>query len=109
MAMLADSMLFCDTDLHVIKIWSEHKYGHTDPWIAKEIARREYHLYLLTDIDMPWEADPQREYPDPVMRKYFYEWYERILKDTRVPLVKITGSKEKRLDKAYRAVQEMLG
>src|SRR5690606_33055147 len=30
---LAKRMLFCDTNLYVIKVWSDHKFQKTDPWI----------------------------------------------------------------------------
>lgn len=108
MANKASKLLFCDTDLHVIKIWSDHKYGHTHPWIEEEISRRKYDLYLLKDIDLPWEADPQREYPDPAMRKFFYNWLERLLKNTGVPVIKISGHWEERIQKAYHAIQEIM-
>src|SRR5690554_2291780 len=28
----AEAILFCDTDLQVIKVWSDHKFERTDPW-----------------------------------------------------------------------------
>ncbi len=67
-----NGLLFCDTDLQVIKVWSEDKYGRCDPWILGQIAVRKYDLYLLTDIDMLWQDDPLREHPEPEMRAYFF-------------------------------------
>src|SRR5690606_24761449 len=55
---LAKHRLFCDTDLHVIQVWSEHRFKKTDPWIKEQIQKRKYDLYLLTDIDMVWQEDP---------------------------------------------------
>src|SRR5690606_1258045 len=65
----ANRFLFCDTDLYVIKVWSEHKYNACDYRVLQEIAVRNYDLYLLTDIDIPWIYDPLREHPEPEMRK----------------------------------------
>lgn len=100
----ARELVFCDTDLRVIHVWSEHKYGHTDPWVLDQIGKRKYDLYLLTDIDIPWEDDPQREYPDPGMRSYFYAWYERLVQNSGVPVVKISGTLEQRMAAAMAGI-----
>ncbi|AGA77380.1 AAA family ATPase [Echinicola vietnamensis] len=105
----AKSLLFCDTDLHVIHVWSEYKYHKTADWIMEQIAQRHYDLYLLTDIDIPWEEDPQREYPDPEMRRFFYDWYERLMSTANAPVVNISGNLDQRLSKAITAIQHHLG
>lgn len=101
----ANELLFCDTDLHVIQVWSEHKFRQTDPWIMEEIQRRDYDLYLLMDIDIPWQEDPQREHPDPDMRQFFYDWYERLLLGTGIPVVKISGNLKERLARSIDAIE----
>ena len=59
----AKHFLFCDTNLIVIKVWSDFKYGRTEKWIVDAIQKSDYSLHLLTDIDLPWEDDPLREHP----------------------------------------------
>lgn len=108
LAKQANRLLVCDTDLHVIKVWSEHKYGTCDPRILERIATRPYHLYLLTYIDIPWEEDPQREYPDPAMREYFYNIYKDLVAASGVPWVEIKGSFEERKSLAVAAVNNLL-
>ncbi len=100
LAYRADDWLFCDTDLHVVKVWSEHKYGTCDPWILHQIKERPYDTYLVTDIDMPWEADPLREHPDPKMRQYFFDLYVKLVKQTDKPYQIISGTVEERLAQA---------
>ena len=73
----SNNYLFCDSELTVIKIWSEYKYGSIDPLISTEHNKRSYDLYLLLDIDLPWEYDSQRENPE--RRKYFFDWFEKAL------------------------------
>lgn len=90
----------CDTDLYVLKVWSEHRYGRCDPWILREIARRSYDLYLLADIDLPWSDDPQREYPEPRMRAYFYRVYRDIVEQSGVPWALVRGEGPERLRQA---------
>ena len=105
---LANRLLICDTDLHVIKVWSEHKYGNCDPWILAAIAERRYDLYLLTYIDIPWEDDPQREHPDPEMRQYFFNVYKEIVQSSGIPWVEIRGSFEARQEAAVKAIDGLL-
>ncbi|AWW30954.1 ATPase [Echinicola strongylocentroti] len=102
----AEKFLFCDTDLHVIQVWSEYKYHKTSSWITEQIAHREYDLYLLTDIDIPWEDDPQREHPDPEMRQFFYDWYEQLTRSIGVPVVKISGDLNTRITTAVQAINQ---
>lgn len=96
----AKNMLFCDTDLHVIKVWSDHKFQKTHPWILDQIKKRSYDLYFLTDIDIPWQEDPLREHPEPRMRQYFFDVYQQMLLRSKTPHYLISGSAEERLDQA---------
>lgn len=107
-ALARNGLLFCDTDLYVIKIWSEHKYGRCHPWILEQIAARHYDLFLLCDIDMPWEEDPLREHPDPEMRQYFFKLYQENLKAAGQPFAVISGLGEERLMHAVEIIQKTI-
>ena len=100
----ANRLLICDTDLHVIKVWSEAKFGDCDPRILSMIAGRRYDGYLLTYIDIPWEDDPQREHPRPEERAYFYNIYRDIVINSGAPWADIRGGYDERLQKAVSAV-----
>jgi len=102
----ADNLLICDTDLIVIKVWAEHKYGSCHQEVLDQIKSRECDLYLLMDIDLPWEEDPQRE--SAQLRDYFMNIYEQELKATEVPFVKISGGHYERMKKAVKAIDEVL-
>lgn len=102
----ANKFLFCDTDLHVLQVWSESKYKRVDPWISEQIELRRYDLYLLTDIDTPWEADPQREHPEPEMRQYFFDWYRSLLEANPTPFRIIRGDIDFRLSEAIRYLNQ---
>lgn len=104
----ANGLLICDTDLHVVKVWSEAKYGDCDPRILDMIASRRYDGYLLTYIDIPWEDDPQREHPQPEEREYFYNIYRDIVMNAGLPWADIRGSYEERLQKAISAINGWL-
>jgi NadR type nicotinamide-nucleotide adenylyltransferase len=99
-------LLFADTDLLVIKIWSEHAFGKSPDWVLQQLKRQDYNLYLLMGVDLPWEPDPQREHPH--LRQYFYDWYKRELKALQVPFVEISGQQEHRLAQARQHVDALL-
>jgi NadR type nicotinamide-nucleotide adenylyltransferase len=102
----ARKLLICDTNLIVIKIWSEHSYGHCDEWIVDDINHRFYDLYLLTYIDIPWEDDPLREHPH--MRQYFYDVYLSELKNRNFPFVEIKGKWQARVNSSISAIDSLL-
>jgi NadR type nicotinamide-nucleotide adenylyltransferase len=102
-------LLFLDTDLYVIKVWSEHSYQDCPLWILQEIAQRKYDLYLLTYIDVPWVNDPQREHPQPEMRQYFYHLYRDLVVHSGVPWADIRGDQSTRLQTATLAINRHLG
>ncbi|MES2479728.1 MAG: ATP-binding protein [Bacteroidota bacterium] len=103
LAQKANKYLICDTDLYVIKVWSEHKYGKADAFILETIAQRPYDAYILCDIDMPWDEDPLREYPEPEMRRYFYHMYQDIVVQSGKPFIIVRGSEKERLAQALAA------
>ena len=59
------NIFLLDTDLITIKIWSDYKYGRSDPWILKILEKQqtEERFYLICKPDIPWKADPLRENP----------------------------------------------
>jgi NadR type nicotinamide-nucleotide adenylyltransferase len=102
----ANRVMICDTNAIVIKVWSDYKYGNSDPEILHLIAERKYDLYLLTYVDIPWQEDPLREHPDK--REYFWKtFYDEITK-TGVPFIEIKGAREERQAKAITAVENIL-
>lgn len=90
--------LFADTELIVTKIWSLHKYGRCHPWIEAEIVNHTYDLYLLCDVDLPWQYDEQREHPH--LRNFFFEWYKRALDEYGFPWYIVSGTGKERLENA---------
>lgn len=102
----ASNILICDTNLIVIKIWSEFKYKSCDPEIINLLQQRHYDLHILTHVDIPWENDPQREHPDK--REVLYSLYKKELTALQVPFIEIKGSHEERLTHAIQAIKTLL-
>lgn len=101
-------MVFFDTNLQVIRVWSEHRYRDCDPWILRQLALNPVDQYLLTQADIPWQEDPLREYPEPAMRAYFYLLFRNIAVDSGLPWADIHGSYLKRFELAVQAVDALL-
>lgn len=101
-------LLFIDTDMYVMKVWSEYVFGKCHQFILDEIAERKYDLYLFCNIDLPWVKDDLREYPDEGPRKELYNIYKDILINQNVPFVEISGDYDERLQKAVEAVEKYI-
>jgi NadR type nicotinamide-nucleotide adenylyltransferase len=102
----ADRFLFADTDLLVIKIWMLHAYGSCPDWILRALEQQDFDLYLLMQVDLPWEQDPQREHPH--LRPFFYDWYKRELQAYNFPFAEIGGDQEERRQNAIRAIEQRI-
>lgn len=100
-------LLFCDTEMTVMKVWSEHAFGKTSAYIEDLYNKQQYTLYLLADIDLPWEPDPLREHPH--LRRYFFERYKHLLETSHRPFRIVSGLGEERFQMAIRCVEDILG
>ncbi|MBC7534629.1 MAG: ATP-binding protein [Ferruginibacter sp.] len=100
--------LFIDTDLYVIKIWSEFVFNSCANSILTQIASRQYDLYLLCNTDVPWVNDALREYPDKQRREHLFHMYKDAMINQSAPWVEINGNYEQRLNRAIDAVNNIL-
>ena len=103
----AKNYLFCDTDLRVIQVWSQHRYGKVDPWVREELERRTYALILLCATDLPWQADPLREHPDLESRQQLFEQYLEISQQSGFPFTIISGDASARLMTSVEAIRAL--
>jgi nicotinamide riboside kinase len=101
-----EDLLFCDTEMTVIKVWHEHAFGTMPDYMQQLWAQRlpTYHLYLLTDIDLPWQPDPQREHPH--LRNYFFELYKNTLQTNNIAFEIVRGRGVARLQNAIDAIEQ---
>ena len=107
-ALQATRLLFCDTDLLVIKIWAENAFGTCPAWVLAELARPRYACTLLLAPDLPWAPDPLREHPDPAQRAHFYNLYRAELVSRGWPFAEISGPPAQRLALARAAIDGLL-
>ncbi len=100
--------VFCDTGFLVMKVWSEFVFGRCHAWIEEMFLRQPPALYLLCDIDLPWESDPLREHPHH--REILLTIYRKELESHGMPWEWVRGTEPgKRLHMAIGAVERQLG
>lgn len=104
----ADLPVFFDTHLILTKVWFSHVFKRIPDWIDEEIGRTSHDLYLLCEPDIPWVADPLRENGGE-MREVLFKRYETEIRQLGARYEKISGTGDKRIVNALRAVEEFLG
>lgn len=102
------SPVLIDTDMYVMKVWSEFVFNRCHNWILNRIAERRYDLYLLCDTDLPWCEDPLREYPDQKIREKLYLFYKDLMVNQSVPWCNISGGYKERFQKAVQFIDRSL-
>lgn len=102
--------LVCDTDLLVLMIWSEVKFGSVDPAITELFARSlatTARTYLLCDYQVPWQSDPQRE--DPDNREELFERYVSKLDHYQLDYYMMRGSVAERMHQVSALLNPVAG
>ena len=61
----ATRLLFCDTDLLVIKIWAENAFGTCPPWVLAELAKPRYAPYPAAGARPALDSRPAARAPRP--------------------------------------------
>jgi len=102
----ANRLLICDSDAFTTALYYELFYGACPKHFYEEAGRRGYHLYLLTECDTPFVADPQRWHPEK--REWFFDRCLDWIKKRGASYAVIKGSWEQRFEVACRVVDELL-
>ncbi len=102
----ADRLLFCDSEMLVMKIWSDYVFKRCDPFIEQMLEQQQYALYLLCAPDLPWEDDPLRS--NPHNRDFLFNRYQEILESRKLNYRIIRGLGNQRVLNAVSFVEELL-
>ncbi len=102
----ANKILICDTTFITVKIWSDYMFGKAPQEVVDELPKHPYDLYLLMDIDLPWEEDPLRDFPH--LREYFMEIWHKELKALDALYVTVSGNNSVRFANAVSAINNNL-
>lgn len=106
MAANANRLLICDTTFITVKIWSDHMFGSAPQEVIDELPKHPYDLYLLMNIDLPWEDDPLRDFPN--MREHFMGVWHKELRSLNANYSLISGSDQERLQNAIQCIDSFM-
>jgi NadR type nicotinamide-nucleotide adenylyltransferase len=97
--------LVVDTDALTTAAWSLMILGRIPDGLFDSFTKAD--LYLLTDIDIPWEQDGGRYYPDPADRGRFMQACVQVLEEAGADWVTLSGQNDARLATAIAAVERL--
>lgn len=105
-ARLCNRVLVCDTDAFATRVWHQRYMGAWSPIVdAIAAEHRRPDLYLLTDVDTPFEQDGTRD------GEHIREWMHQTLVEQliahRRPFIEVKGSPDQRVAIAAAAVERV--
>jgi len=106
-ALVADRVLMCDTDPFATEIWHERYIGAQSAEVAAIAAGRQYGLYLLTSIDVPFIQDGFRD--GETIREWMHGRFLEELENHGKAYVVLEGNRQTRLSSAIERVDDLLG
>lgn len=100
-------IFFCDTDLLETMVYSQKYFdGYCDPKLKKYAIENSYSLYLLTDIDVPWEKDDLRDRPE--RRQEMFQAFKTTLVKNKKPFILVSGSLKQRLETCIFEINKLI-
>jgi HTH-type transcriptional repressor of NAD biosynthesis genes len=102
-------LIICDTDALTTMLWSDLLYGTCPEELRRTAEKRakNYALYLLLDIDVPFVPDPQRCFPDPEDREKAMRIWRGALDRRHLPYELIQGDWAEREQRAIAAIDHL--
>ncbi|AXT56993.1 ATP-binding protein [Aquimarina sp. MMG015] len=102
-----DPIIFCDTNLLEIKVYSEAYYDGLVPEVIEKFSlENTYDLYLLTYIDTPWVPDDLRDKPD--QREEMFLNFKESLEENNCNYVTLKGDPDTRFKKAKVIIDQLI-
>lgn len=101
-----NKVLICDTDSFATSIWYERYFGVRSPAVEKLAAGRSYDLYILTDVNIPFEQDGWRD--GESIRHWMHQRFEQKLQFWGKDYLLVKGSPDERLAQATDVIDGLL-
>ncbi len=102
----ANKLLICDTTFVTVKIWSDYMFGESPKEVLNELPKHPYDFYLLMDVDLPWQPDPLRDFPDK--REHFMQIWHNELYVLKANYKVISGYGNIRFENAVHSIDTFL-
>lgn len=105
-AAAANEVLFCDTNLLELVVYSRAYYDeNVDPVILKHALKAQYDLYFLTYIDVPWVEDDLRDRPKD--RDQMFARFKKTLDEQNLPYHVLKGDLQQRFEAAVKIIDQL--
>jgi HTH-type transcriptional repressor of NAD biosynthesis genes len=108
----ANKVFFADTNAIATEIFSLAYFQKVSSTVRSHVrfANTPGHIKFafLMDIDCPWVDDGQRDFPDPVIRRFMFNEHERYLIERDIPYMKLSGTWPQKFAAAVNKVEELL-
>jgi nicotinamide riboside kinase len=98
-------LMICDTDLLVVQIWCQEKFGEIPDELTRALDARTERVYLLATPDLVWEPDPLRENPED--RQRLFELYLDALESSGFRYSIVSGTGDARLHSALEGLNRL--
>jgi HTH-type transcriptional regulator, transcriptional repressor of NAD biosynthesis genes len=103
----ANKILICDTDAFATSIWHQRYLQSSSPAVTTIFKEhKQPDLYLLTDINTPFEQDGTRD--GEMIRDWMHDTFIAELNTHQRPFQLISGSPEQRLEQAVKMIDRLL-
>jgi NadR type nicotinamide-nucleotide adenylyltransferase len=106
LALLANRVLICDTDAFATSIWHERYMGAPSDDVKAITASRKYDLYVVTDVNIPFEQDDIRD--GESFRQWMQGRFVEELSKGPTPMILVSGPHEERFAAAVKRIDEIL-
>lgn len=98
-------VLLVDTEMLVMKIWSDEKFNETSQFIRQAYQNQAYDLIVLCKPNIPYEADELRE--NPFDRERIYEVYLAELLTSGQNFIEVEGTLSERIQIIRKEIQKL--
>lgn len=102
-AKTANQILFCDTNLLQNWVYANVYFENFENALLKKYVEKHfYDLYILCNIDVPWQADDLRDKPNEREKMYGVFKNELILRN--LPYLEVKGNLKHRMQQCISAI-----
>ena len=105
-ALLADRVMFCDTDAMTTMLWSEYYFGRVVPEIVELAKQHKHDLYVLCANELAWEDDGLRR--SAGSGEWFDQRLREVMDDWGRGYIEVKGDVPARVEQAVEHIDELI-
>ncbi|WP_438962668.1 AAA family ATPase [Nonlabens sp.] len=103
---IAGDYLFCDTDVLETYVYCMAYFNQAPQELISAVEKSTYDLYVLLQVDLPWQADDLRDRPE--QREEMFTLFKAALLKFKKPFKIVDGMNDARFENAIKAIEQTL-